>query len=407
MLFNSQTVLKFTHYLQNLDEYRRIKASSLGAEGIMDSDFNHMMETTNEQFKLLKINMKELVFPHLHKPIELLNKALTSINKNPLLQKGLFGAIIGTIGLGVVLSALGTTAILIGKIVSGYGRFLGYARDLTPVLIKNSAKLLEFVGLNSAAHNLTFKTKILQSGDKLGLASAFSVKGGFLADIRRIDKNLRESLLKTFREFPTTISKSALALKEWTVTSVKSIPSNFVAGLNGLKKGFLGIPNLIKTAIVSFRAFSVTLLTSPLGWIALAIGAVALVIYKYWKPITGFFEGIWQGLKEGLQPLMPLFKQIGNSISPILKPINFHASFCVPEDELKKLKNVAKKGEPLKFIKGNGEYVGVFVITEIVSATEQTSDEGDIIYIQADLNLREYAGKIKEKKKTQNGLKKK
>ncbi len=321
-IFRNKTDLNFLKpMMQNLDEYRRIKASSIGAEGVMDSDFNHMMETTNEQFKLLKINMKELVFPHLHKPIELLNKALTSINKNPLLQKGLFGAIIGTIGLGVVLSALGTTAILIGKIVSGYGRFLGYARDLAPVLIKNSAKLLEFVGLNSAAHNLTFKTKILQSGDKLGLASAFSVKGGLLADIKRIDKNLRESLLKTFREFPTTISKSALALKEWTVTSVKSIPSNFVAGLNGLKKGFLGIPNLIKTAIVSFRAFSVTLLSSPLGWIALAIGTVALVIYKYWKPITAFFKGMWQGLKESLQPLMPLFKQIGNSISPILKPI--------------------------------------------------------------------------------------
>ena len=126
-IFRNKADLNFLKpMMQNLNEYRRIKASSLGAEGIMDSDFNHMMETTNEQFKLLKINMKELVFPYLHKPIELLNKALTSINKNPLLQKGLFGAIIGTIGLGVVLSALGTTAILIGKIVSGYGRFLGY-----------------------------------------------------------------------------------------------------------------------------------------------------------------------------------------------------------------------------------------------------------------------------------------
>lgn len=321
-IFRNKTDLNFLKpMMQNLDEYRRIKASSLSAEGIMDSDFNHMMETTNEQFKLLKINMKELVFPHLHKPIELLNKALTSINKNQLLQKGLFGAIIGTIGLGVVLSALGTTAILIGKIVSGYGRFLGYARDLTPVLIKNSAKLLEFVGLNSAAHNLTFKTKILQSGDKLGLASAFSVKGGLLADIKRIDKNLRESLLKTFREFPSNVSKSAIALKDWTVTSVKAIPTNFVNGLKAFKTGFLNIPNLIKNAVIAFRTFSITLLTSPLGWIAVAIGVVALVIYKYWKPIAGFFKGLWQGLVEGLKPLMPLFKQIETAIEPILKPI--------------------------------------------------------------------------------------
>ena len=103
----------------------------------------------------------------------------------------------------------------------------------------------------------------------------------------------------------------------------------------------------------------------------------------------------------------PILQYLGQDLQEQDIKLNFHASFCVPEDELKKLKNVAKKGEPLKFIKGNGEYVGVFVITEIVSATEQTSDEGDIIYIQVDLKLREYTGKIKEKKKQQNGLKKK
>ena len=94
----------------------------------------------------------------------------------------------------------------------------------------------------------------------------------------------------------------------------------------------------------------------------------------------------------------PILQYLGQDLQEQDIKLNFHASFCVPEDELKKLKNVAKKGEPLKFIKGNGEYVGVFVITEIVSATEQTSDEGDIIYIQVDLKLREYTGKIKEKK---------
>ena len=103
----------------------------------------------------------------------------------------------------------------------------------------------------------------------------------------------------------------------------------------------------------------------------------------------------------------PILQYLGQDLQEQDIKLNFHASFCVPEDELKKLKNVAKKGEPLKFIKGNGEYVGVFFITEIVSATEQTSDEGDIIYIQVDLKLREYTGKIKEKKKQQNGLKKK
>ncbi len=147
--------------------------------------------------------------------------------------------------------------------------------------------------------------------------SNFSIKSGVFADIRRIDKNLRNS----FKALPGNIAKSSVALKDWTVTSIKAMPTNFINGLKAFKTGFLSIPNLIKNAIVAFRAFSVTLLTSPLGWIALAIGVVALVIYKYWKPISGFFKGMWQGLKEGLQPLMPLFQRMGKALSPILAPI--------------------------------------------------------------------------------------
>lgn len=297
-VFQDKQVLNFIKpMMQNLDEYKRIKASALGAEGVVDSDFEHMMETTNEQFKLLKINMKELVFPHLHKPIELINNLLTKINNNPLLQKGLFGAIIGTIGLGILLTVLGTATIIIGKFVGMYGTFLKYARDLTPVLVQNSQKLMQFLGLNSAT------------------------SGGFIGNIAQLDKNLRNGLINGIKTLPANISKSSAALKDWTVTSIKAMPANFINGLKAFKTGFLSIPNLIKNAIIAFRAFSVTLLTSPLGWIALAIGVVALVIYKYWKPISGFFKGMWQGLKEGLQPLMPLFQRMGKALSPILAPI--------------------------------------------------------------------------------------
>ncbi|MBO6181501.1 phage tail tape measure protein [bacterium] len=322
-IFRNKTDLNFLKpMMQNLDEYRRIKASALGANGVMDEDFNHMLETTSEQFKLLKINMKELVFPHLKEPLQKVNEILTKINSNPLLQKGLFGAIIGTIGAGIVLTVLGTATILIGKLVKGYGSFLGYARDLTPVLAQNSLKLLEFLGLNTTAHNLTFGRKIMQAGNPLGLdMKNFSFGNGLVADIRRIDKNLRDGIIKGFKELPSNISKSGVALKDWTITSIRAIPANFTKGLIAFKNGFLGIPSMIGRAIVAFKAFSVTLLTSPIGWIALAIGAVVFVIYKYWKPITAFFRGLWQGLKEGMQPLMPLFKRIGEAISPLLKPV--------------------------------------------------------------------------------------
>lgn len=90
----------------------------------------------------------------------------------------------------------------------------------------------------------------------------------------------------------------------------------------------------------------------------------------------------------------PILQFLGENLQEQSIKLNFHTNFCTPEDEIKKLKTVAKKGTPLKFIKGNGEYVGVFVISEIHSVTEQASKEGYINSIQLDLKLREYTGKV-------------
>ncbi len=103
----------------------------------------------------------------------------------------------------------------------------------------------------------------------------------------------------------------------------------------------------------------------------------------------------------------PVLQFMGLNLQEQNIKLNFHNSFCVPEDEIKKLKTVANKAEPLKFIKGNGEYVGVFVLSEIISTTEQTSKEGDLISVQVDLKLREYTGKIPDKKHKQGGMQKK
>jgi len=321
-VFQDKQVLNFLKpMIQNLEEYKRIKESALSAEGIMDKDYSRMMQTTLEQWKLLKINMKELVFPHLEKPLKTINSLLSKINKNPLLQKGLFKAIIGTIGAGVILTVLGLGITLCGKFVSAYGKVAQYARLIAPSFLQNSIKTLDLLGLNSTSHNLNYGIKIKQSGDKLGLASAFSLKSGLMADIRRIDNNLRKGIINTFKNLPSNIINSVSALKTWTVNCVKAVPSNVVKGLTSFKNSFFAIPSMIRRAIVAFRAFSITLLTSPIGWIALAIAAAAFLIFKYWKPITGFFKGVWQGLKEGLQPLMPLFKRIGTALEPVIKPI--------------------------------------------------------------------------------------
>ena len=104
----------------------------------------------------------------------------------------------------------------------------------------------------------------------------------------------------------------------------------------------------------------------------------------------------------------PVLQFLGKNLQEQDLKLNFHRTFCTPGDEIKKIKEVADKATPLKFIKGNGEYIGVFVIEEIQSSTEQASSEGDLISIQVDIRIKEYTGKVPQKpKQNKKGLKKK
>jgi phage protein U len=102
----------------------------------------------------------------------------------------------------------------------------------------------------------------------------------------------------------------------------------------------------------------------------------------------------------------PLLQFMGKNLQEDTIKLNFHTFFCSPEEEIKKLKDAADKAAPLKFIKGNGEYVGIFVIEEIGSVIEQTSNDGFLISTQIDIRLKEYTGKIPEENEEQKGFKK-
>lgn len=102
----------------------------------------------------------------------------------------------------------------------------------------------------------------------------------------------------------------------------------------------------------------------------------------------------------------PVIQFLGKNLQEENIKLNFHRNFCVPEDELKKLIDVADMATPLKFVKGNGEYIGVFVIEEIGKTTEQSSPEGDLISVQVDIRLKEYTGPIPEDDEAEKGFKK-
>lgn len=86
---------------------------------------------------------------------------------------------------------------------------------------------------------------------------------------------------------------------------VGGIATRAVAGLANLAKLFGGgLVTALRAATLASWGFITSLLANPLTWIAIAIAAVALVVYKYWQPISGFFVGLWRGLKEGFAPVL-------------------------------------------------------------------------------------------------------
>ena len=80
------------------------------------------------------------------------------------------------------------------------------------------------------------------------------------------------------------------------------------------------IPNITK-AITAVRGFNLACLANPIGLVVAGIVVGAFTIYKFWKPLTAFFRGVFNGITEGAQPLKPIFGILGNTIKSIFKTI--------------------------------------------------------------------------------------
>lgn len=83
----------------------------------------------------------------------------------------------------------------------------------------------------------------------------------------------------------------------------------------------------------AFRAASMAIIANPIG---IAVAGAALLIYKYWEPITAFLSGVWAGMsnvlseigdgfsrgfapiKEVLEPLQPVFDMLGSALGTVV-----------------------------------------------------------------------------------------
>lgn len=59
-------------------------------------------------------------------------------------------------------------------------------------------------------------------------------------------------------------------------------------------------------------------LLNPIG---LALSAAAFLVYKFWGPISGFFKGVWSGIRDGLSGVGDGVRTAFAPIMPLLRPV--------------------------------------------------------------------------------------
>lgn len=90
----------------------------------------------------------------------------------------------------------------------------------------------------------------------------------------------------------------------------------------------------------------------------------------------------------------PLLEWIGEGLDEYSLSIRLHAAIGDPEARLRKLREAKTKHEPMAFVLGSGDYLGVFVITDLSNSVQRTMADGRLLIATLQVTLREYTGKV-------------
>lgn len=122
-----------------------------------------------------------------------------------------------------------------------------------------------------------------------------------------------------------------------TIAKVAGGAALLIGGLSALSIGAIAIFGPMMMVAKGFgvvalaaKGMSMALLTNPITWIVLGIAGAALLIYKNWAPISGFFVGIWNTIKtafnggiKGISALIINWSPIGLFYSAFAKVLSW------------------------------------------------------------------------------------
>lgn len=161
---------------------------------------------------------------------------------------------------------------------------------------------------------------LTSSGNAAGLLTAP------LSSLRRT-ASLTGNVLKTVAGAPVALLRSGLS-------GLRAVAVMFMNPLAVLRGGLAAAGTVLRVlasgplAMLRVALYAVSgllgALLSPIGLVVTALAGVALVVWKYWQPITAFLGGVVEGFKAAagpvsaaFEPLKPVFQWIGDKVQAL------------------------------------------------------------------------------------------
>ncbi len=118
---------------------------------------------------------------------------------------------------------------------------------------------------------------------------------------------------------------------QMTALRASSLFSGGISGFASTIGG--GLMTGLRSAISGIATMNMAFLTSPVTWIAIAIAGAAFLIYKNWGAISGYFSGLFEGIKGAANGFMDglsaafaapwaILQEVGAAFKPIFDAVS-------------------------------------------------------------------------------------
>ncbi|TDN51025.1 TP901 family phage tail tape measure protein [Buttiauxella sp. JUb87] len=365
-----------TKLANNLTELRRQLGltQGSGAKGSMQKESDINKDSLSAQYMLVKAGTQnamsglgEALRPQLMAIMISVQKVTRTIRgwveRNPELAGTIMKVVAAVAAITTTLGALGlAVAAILGPLAimrfgfkflggGGISRLLPSLGGLSTIIAKLAPGLAGAGGgiqafmdslKNTDAASLIEKIKTAISSlgdnndeDEGGILD--SLKSGALNKLKEQAENAGSAIVTAFRN-PVT-SLSALRSRVGSLAATGFGGLGLAAGKLGnglvwlakspltLMRGalsFLLSPlSLVRTGLM-FIGSVMGVLLSPVGLVVAALAGVALVIWKYWQPITAFLGGVVEGFRAAAAPIMvafaplqPVFGWLGDKVKAL------------------------------------------------------------------------------------------